>query len=337
MPHTAPPLSSLARPSRRRLLHTLGAAACLAVPGLSLRAQGADTVRLLVGFPPGGGTDAIARMLAEHLRDALRATVVVENKAGAGGQIAAQELKNAAPDGRTLFLSHDHTVSILPLTLRNPGFDPARDFVPVAGFATFANALALSGGTPATSMAEYVAWVKSAHGGKGAVGVPAPASVPEFLVQELARRFGLDLVAAPYRGSAPLMTDMLGNQVAAGVASIPDFMENHRAGRLRVVAVMGKRRQGALPDVPTLAELGLPGFEELPFYGLFAPAGTPAAALERTGQALARVLEIAEVRQRLTAMGLDVGFMPQAQLAARERAYTAVWTRIIQASGFQPR
>jgi tripartite-type tricarboxylate transporter receptor subunit TctC len=331
------PAAATLRPGRRRLLHTLGAAALLAAPGLSLRAQGADTLRLLVGFPPGGGTDAIARLLAEHLREALRTPVVVENKAGAGGQIAAQELKNSAPDGRTLFLSHDHTVSILPLTLRNPGFDPARDFTPVAGFATFANALALSGGTPAASVAEYVAWLKSAHGGKGAVGVPAPASVPEFLVQELAKRFGLDLVAAPYRGSAPLMTDMLGNQVAAGVASIPDFMENHRAGRLRVVAVMGSRRQAALPDVPTLTEVGLPGFEELPFYGLFAPAGTPTPALERTAQALARALEIAEVRQRLTAMGLDVGFMPAAQLAARERAYTAVWARIIQASGFQPR
>jgi tripartite-type tricarboxylate transporter receptor subunit TctC len=326
-----------ARPSRRRLLQTLGAAALLATPGLALRAQGAETLRLLVGFPPGGGTDAIARLLAEHLREAMRIPVVVENKAGAGGQIAAQELKAAAPDGRTLFLSHDHTVSILPLTMRNPGFDPARDFVPVAGFATFANALALSGGTPATSVAEYVAWVSGAQGGKSAVGVPAPASVPEFLVQEMARRFGLDLVAAPYRGSAPLMTDMLGNQVAAGVASIPDFMENHRAGRLRVVAVMGRSRQPALPDVPTLTEAGLPGFEELPFYGLFAPAGTPGAVLERTGQALAGVLEIPQVRQRLTAMGLDVGFMPQAQLAERERAYTAVWTRIIQTSGFQPR
>lgn len=333
-----PVLPDLALPvNRRRLLRSLGAASLLAAPVLHLRAQVGAPLRLLVGFPPGGGTDAIARLLAEHLKDALQVPVVVENKAGAGGQIAAQELKTAAPDGRTLFLSHDHTVTILPLTLRNPGFDPARDFVPVAGFASFANALALSGGTPAASVAEYVAWVKSVHGGKSAVGVPAPASVPEFLVQVLAQRFGLDLVAAPYRGSAPLMTDMLGNQVAAGVASIPDFMENHRAGRLRVVAVMGSRRQSALPEVPTLTEAGLPGFEELPFYGLFAPAGTPAAALERTGQALARVLEIAEVRQRLGAMGLDVGFMPQAQLAERERAYAAAWGRIIRASGFQPR
>jgi tripartite-type tricarboxylate transporter receptor subunit TctC len=159
----------------------------------------------------------------------------------------------------------------------------------VAGFASFPNALALSGGTPAKSVAEYVAWVKSAGGGKGAVGVPAPASVPEFMVKVMGQKFGLDLVAAPYRGSAPMMTDMLGNQIAAGVGSIPDFIENHRAGKLRVVAVMGSSRQALLPDVPTLAEAGLAGFEELPFYGIFAPAGTPKTVLDPFSAALAKV------------------------------------------------
>ncbi|HET7866929.1 MAG TPA: Bug family tripartite tricarboxylate transporter substrate binding protein [Burkholderiaceae bacterium] len=299
-------------------------------------AQGGKTVRLLVGFPPGGGTDAIARLLAERLKDPLGAQVIVENKAGAGGQLAAQALKAAPPDGSTFFLTHDHTVSILPLVVKSPGFDTERDFVPVAGFATFANALALSGGTPARSVAEYVAWIKSAGGGKGAVGIPAPASVPEFLVKTLGEKFKLDLVAAPYRGSAPMMADMLGNQIAAGVASIPDFIENHRSGKLRVVAVMGAARQPALPDVPTLAEAGVPGFEELPFYGLFAPAGTPKTVLEPFAEALAKVIAVSEVKDRLGAMGLAVGFMTQAQLAERERAYTATWSRIIKASGFQP-
>jgi tripartite-type tricarboxylate transporter receptor subunit TctC len=290
----------------------------------------------LVGFPPGGGSDAIARLLAERLKDELGHPVIVENRPGAGGQLAAQALKAAPPDGSTLFLSHDHTVTILPLVVKNPGFDTARDFTPVAGFASFANALALSGGTPAKSVAEYVAWVKASGGGKGAVGVPAPASVPEFLVKVLADKFGLDLLAAPYRGSAPMMTEMLGNQIAAGVGSIPDFIENHRAGRLRVVAVMGAARQPALPEVPTLAELGMPGFEELPFYGIFAPAGTPRGVIDPFAAALARVLALPEVRDRLTAMGLSVGFQTAAQLAARERAYAAVWARIIKASGFQP-
>ncbi len=320
---------------RRRTLQWLAAASAAAWAGPS-RAQGDRTVRLLVGFPPGGGTDAIARLLAEKLKTELGSNVIVENKAGAGGQLAAQALKAAAPDGSTFFLTHDHTVSILPLVVKNPGFDTARDFTPVAGFASFPNALAVSGGTPAKSVAEYVAWIKGAGGGKGAVGVPAPASVPEFMVKVLGQKFGLDLIAAPYRGSAPMMADMLGNQIAAGVGSIPDFIENHRSGKLRVVAVMGSQRQAQLPDVPTLTESGLPGFEELPFYGVFAPAGTPKAVLDGFSGALAKVVAMPDVKDRLTAMGLSVGFMNQTQLAARERAYEATWSRIIKSSGFQP-
>ena len=319
--------------SLRRLLRALAALpAAAAAP--RLRAQG-RTVRLLVGFPPGGGTDAIARVLADKLKDELSASVVVDNRAGAGGQIAAQELKRAVPDGNTLFLSHDHTISILPLVLRNAGFEPARDFVPVAGFATFVNAFAVSGGTAARSFNDYVAWVK-AQGGKSAVGIPAPASVPQFLVQVIGETWKLDLAAAPYRGSAPMMGDMIGNQIPAGVGSVPDFIENHKAGRLRVVAVLGGQRQSALPEVPTFSELGLRGFEDVPYYGLFAPAGTPRATVEATAAAVARVIALPDVRERLTAMGLTVQFMSPAQLAQRERAYAGIWAEIIRKSGFQP-
>ena len=312
----------------------------VAIAGLALAigpaaAQSGKTVRILVGFPPGGGTDAIARTLAEKLKDELAANVVVENRPGAGGQIAAQALKSAAPDGTTLFISHDHTISILPLVLRNPGFEPARDFVPVAGFATFVNAFAVAGGTPAKGFDDYIGWVK-AQGGKSAVGIPAPASVPEFLVKVIGEKYRLDLVAAPYRGSAPMIGDMLGNQIPAGVGSVPDFIENHKAGKLRVVAVLGDRRQAAMPEVPTFAELGLAGFEDVPYYAFFAPAGTPQAAIDQFSAALGKVIAQPDVRDKLTSLGLSVGLMPQQQLASRERAYAAVWARIIKASGFQP-
>jgi tripartite-type tricarboxylate transporter receptor subunit TctC len=314
----------------------LGAAA-FAGPALAQQPPLAGkTVRILVGFPPGGGTDAIARVLAESLKDELGATVIVENKPGAGGQLAAQALKAAAPDGTTVFLSHDHSISILPQVVKQPGFDPAVDFVPVAGFATFVNSFAVSGGTPAKSFNEYVAWVKGTGGGKGAVGVPAPASVPEFLVKLVAEKYKLDLVAAPYRGSAPMMADMLGNQIAAGVGSVPDFIENHKSGKLRVVAVLGGARQAALPDVPTFAELGLAGFEDVPYYGVFAPAGTPRPALDQLSAALAKALAKPAVHDRLTAMGLTVGHMTGEQLHSRERAYTATWSKIIKATGFVP-
>ncbi|TSE27861.1 Tripartite tricarboxylate transporter family receptor [Tepidimonas aquatica] len=321
-------------PTRRRFIaQTSAAVATLAAPW-SVRAD-SRTLKILVGFPPGGGTDAIARLLADPLREVLGMPVVVENRAGAGGQLAAQALKAAPADGYTVLLSHDHTVSILPLVLRNPGFDPARDFVAVGGLATFVNALAVSAGTPARSLREFVQWVRG-QGGKAAVGIPAPASVPQFLVQVLARQQQLDLVPVPYRGSAPMMADMLGNQIPAGVGSIPDFIDHHKAGKLHVVAVMGRQRQPALPDVPTFAELGVAGFEEVPFYGLFAPAGTPAARLAQLDAALAKVLAQPALRERLTAMGLNVGHMSGEQLAARERTYREVWARIIRDSGFQP-
>jgi tripartite-type tricarboxylate transporter receptor subunit TctC len=230
----------------------------------------------------------------------------------------------------------DHTITILPLVSKNPGFDPARDFVPVAGFASFVNAFALSAGTPAQSLKDYVGWVKSAGQGKGVVGVPAPASTPEFLVKVLAETFGVDLVPAPYRGSAPMIGDMLGNQIAAGIGSVPDFIENHKSGRLRVVAVLGAKRQPALPEVPTLAELGIAGFEDLPFYGFFAPAGTPKAALDAFAEALAKTVALPDVRERLASLGLAVEFMSAQQLANRERAYAKAWREIIRKSGFQP-
>jgi len=338
-PHFYPLEFPMLNPQRRRAFSTLRNTLVLGavlLAGLAGSAQAqTGTIRLLVGFPAGGGTDVIARTLAEKLKDQLGANVIVENRAGAGGQIAAQALKAAPADGTTFFLTHDHTVSILPLVVKNPGFEPAKDFVAVAGFATFVNALAVSGGTPARSMNEYVAWVRSQGAGKGNVGIPAPASVPEFLVKLIGEKYKLDLQAAPYRGSAPMMADMLGNQIGAGVGSVPDFIENHKAGKIRVVAVLGGKRQAALPDVPTFAELGLAGFEDVPYYGIFAPAGTPRASIDRFAEAVSKVIALPDVHDRLTAMGLTVGYMPPAQLASREHAYAQTWARIIKASGFQ--
>jgi len=324
--------------TRRRLLATAALAlATIAAPLTpAVAADAKAPYKLLVGFPAGGGTDAIARLLAEKLKDELGAPVIVENKPGAGGQLAAQALKAAPADGHTLFLSHDHTITILPMVVKTPGYDSARDFTPVAGFATFVNALAVSGGTPAKGFNDYVAWLRSSAAGKGSVGIPAPASTPEFLVKVIGEKYKLDLVPVPYRGSAPMMADMLGNQIAAGVGSIPDFIENHKNGKIRVVAVLGGARQAVLPDVPTFAELGLAGLEDLPYYGVFAPAGTPKAKIDEFGAALAKVIAHRDVHDRLTAMGLTVGHMTAQQLGAREHAYAQVWSRIIKASGFQP-
>ncbi len=310
-------------------------AAAAATLGCALgTAQAQTTTKILVGFPAGGGTDVIARILAEQLQNSLGGSFVVDNKPGAGGQLAAQTLKSSAPDGNTLFLSHDHSITILPMVTKNAGYE-ATDFVPVAGFATFVNAIALSSGATAKDFKDFVEQVRKG-GGKANVGIPAPASVPQFLVQEIGKKNQLDLVAVPYRGSAPMISDMLGNQIPAGVGSIPDFIENHKAGKIRVVGVMGTQRQAIMPEVPTFAELGLKGFEEVPYYGVFAPAGTPKARIEQLGAAIRKAIEVPQVRERLTAMGLTVGYMSSEELGARERAYAKVWSQIIKDSGFQP-
>ncbi len=320
--------------SRRRFTTALlGAATLAAVP--PAWAANEPPIHVLVGFPAGGGSDVIARLLAEKLEKALDRSVVVENRPGAGGQIAAQQLKAARPDGTTVFLSHDHTISILPQVVKKPGYAPQEDFVPLGGFATFVNGLAVSPGTPAKTVPEYVEWVKS-QGGKSAVGIPAPASTPEFLVQLIAKRYGLDLVAVPYKGSAPMMADMLGNQIPAGVGSVQDFIEYQRAGKLRMIGVLGGARQAAVPDVPTFSELGFKGLEDTPFYGIWAPKGTPAAFVTRFSRALDSVVALPDVRKQLTDLGLTVESMSPAQLAKREQAYTRVWSRIIRDSGFQP-
>ena len=322
---------------------SVAAASAIALPAFAQ----ARVIKILVGFPPGGGTDAVARVLAEQLTAALgpNTSVIVENKAGAGGQLAAQALKAAPADGGTLFLSHDHTISILPQVTKNPGFDPAADFMPVAGFATFVNCFTVSGGTPAKTFNEYVMWIEAggdkagasaSRPGHGTVGVPAPASTPEFLVKLIGEKYKLDLVPAPYRGSAPMMGDMLGNQIAAGTGSVPDFIENHRAGKLRIVAVLGKDRQPLLPDVPTFHEMGLLGFEDVPYYGIFGPKGLPAGFVSEFDAAMAKVLAMPSVRERMQAMGLAPEFMNAAKLGEREKAYTHAWTQIIKAKGFAP-
>lgn len=320
--------------SRRQFNTRLLTAAALpaALPALAANDK---PIHLLVGFPPGGGSDVIARLLADKLKGVLHRPVLVENRPGAGGQLAAQQLKTAAADGSTLFLSHDHTISILPQVIAKPGYDPHTDFLPMGGLATFVNGLAVSPGTPADGLHAYLEWVRT-QGGKSAIGVPAPASTPEFLVQLLARRYQLDLVSVPYKGSAPMMSDMLGNQIAAGIASVPDLVEYQRAGKLRMIAVLGGQRQPAMPDVPTFSELGIKGLEDTPFYGIWAPRGTPAAHVLTFTQALEKVLALPDVHQQLSNMGLNVGYMSPQQLDARERAYTRTWAGIIRDSGFKP-
>lgn len=326
-------LPSVFRPGLMRRTFALGA--LLVAAGLA-QAQSTGPIRLLVGFPAGAGTDALARTIADKLKDELGTPVVVENRAGAGGQIAAQYLKTAPADGHVFFVSHDHTISILPAVTKNPGFNPAADFTPVAGIATFSNVLAVSGGTPAKTIQEYVQWVKTKKDGKDSIGVPAPGSIPVFLTQLIGKKYGIDVQAAPYRGGAPLLADMMGNQIAAGIAGVPDLMELQRTGKVRVVAAIGAKRDPLLPQVPTFTELGFENLDDYPWYGVFAPVGTPQPVIDKFSAALQKVLAQPETKKKLVDMGLHVNYEPQGQFAGRVRSYTQTWERIIKDSGFQP-
>jgi hypothetical protein len=258
-----------------RLTRTVLALATVGALGVA-SAQTAKPVKLMVGFPPAAAptpSPACWRAAqgrtrrAGHRREQARRRRP-DRGAGAEGRAGRRD---------TLFLSHDHTITILPMVMKNPGFDAGEGLRAGGRLRQFVNALAVSGGTPAKSSTSTSTWVRTQGGGKGSVGVPAPASVPEFLVKVIGEKYKLDLVPAPYRGSAPMMADMLGNQIAAGVGSVPDFIENHKAGKIRVVAVLGGARQAALPDVPTFSRTGPGRFRGHAVLRHLRPAGTPKA------------------------------------------------------------
>lgn len=300
-------------------------------------AQSARPINVLVGFPPGGGSDALARLLSQHLQKELGATMVVDNRPGAGGQIAAQHLKSAAPDGNTVFLSHDHTVTIVPKVVKTPGFDTEKDFQAVTGVATFVNAFAVTASHPATTFDEYVAWVKEQKSAPmRAIGVPAPASTLEFIAKSLDKKYELDIETVPYRGSGPMLADLMGAQIQAGFATLPELIELHKAGRVRILNVLGDKRQPIVPDVPTFAEIGVTGFEQAPFYGFFAPKGISAEKIAQWEQATQKVLQVPEVRKQLEDWGMTVEYMDHQQLHDAEASYSKTWARIINDLGYEP-
>lgn len=305
-----------------------------AMGGLPASAQPTTTVRVLVGFPPGGGADALARRISEALAQKLGQTFIVDNRPGAGGKIAAMELKRAAPDGRTLFLSNDHTIVMLPLTTRTPGFDPSTDFIPVGNVAYYAIGLAVHPSTHAGTLGEFTAWAKQRS--DAAIGVPAAGSGSEFAASMLSSQLRVQATPVAYKGGAPMMTDLLGGQVPAGITALSEVVQYHATGKVKILAVSGKRRWSTLPDVPTFAEQGIQRLDTAFFLALYAPAGTPAEILKRYGDALREVLATAALREKISAQGLEAGYANAADVARETQRATQVWKQAIQETGFTP-
>jgi tripartite-type tricarboxylate transporter receptor subunit TctC len=321
---------------RRLLLSTLGVATLPLISPLRANAERANDlpakITILVGFPPGGGTDLLARHLALGLREELRIPVIVLNQPGAGGQISAQTLMNSKPDGSMLLLSHDHTISIFPQLNKNPGYNPNVDFQTVAGVGNFVNCFFVSTNISPTNYAQYRKWVLSQTDSNRTVGIPAINSTPEYLVKSINRQEGLDLVTVPYQGSAPMLIDILAGHIPAAVGSIFECIEHHRSGKIRIIGIMGAKRLALLPNVPTFSEIGVRGFENIPFYGVFAPSKTPLIISDKLSLAIKDVLSQSKFTQAFNSSGIEIKWSSAKQFSKEVSRYSQDWQKIFQES-----
>ena len=321
-------------PNRRRVLAAACGAAALALSQPAAAQGDGAPIRIVVGFAAGGTIDVVARVLAAHMKDDLGAPVIVESRPGAGGQIAAQAVKQAAPDGRTLLLSPDHTMLMVPLTTKAPGFDPFADFTPLGQVARYAGGFAVANKVPAKTINEFFAWTQ-AHPGEGNIGVPAPGSIPQFFIHLLGQKSNLALASVPYKGSAPMVQDLMGGQIPAGTTALGDFIEPAQAGKVRIIAVLGKERSAVLPDVPTMTEQGYKVSWEY-WLGLFAPAQTPAAETQRINASLKRVLALPDVRERMRKIVFEPAWSSPQDLTRLMHSGVDLWKPVVQSSGWVP-
>lgn len=312
---------------RQILIAAIGLAIAASAPAQD------QTIRILVGSPAGSSTDVIARLAADKMRAALGVPVIVDNKPGASGMLAAELLKNAAPDGRTLMASPIAVTVLAPLTQSGLRYDPVKDFAPVSLAANFQFALAVGAASPARSVREYIAWARD-DPARLAYGIPLAGGPGHFLGVMLAKASGLDLAPVPYKGSPPLVTDLIGGQVPAGIALVSDFVAQHRAGKLRMIACFGPQRSPAAPNVPTIREEGFTDAEGLGWIAFHTVAGTPRETIDRQSRAIASAIRSPEVSEKLLSLGLEpVGSTPD-EFASRAAEDTVRWSRLVKVSGF---
>lgn len=321
------------KPNRRKLLQATQAA-LLSCAAFSTFAQSdKPPARIIVGFPAGGGFDAVARLLADKLRVELKRPVVVDNRAGAGGRLAVDALKAAPRDGSVVMLGPDALVALYPFTLRKINYDPVNDLEPIGTVTEFPFAFIVGTEPPAKTLNEYIAWARK-NPEKTNYGIPARGAPHHFFGIVLSQTIGVRMEDIPYQGSAPMLVGLMGGQTSAGIDVLGSGLEQHRAGKLRILAVSSERRTPQLPEVPTFAELGYPGITGMGFNALYAPSGTSKDIIATWSQALVKTLAIPEVRDQLMNMGsLPVGKGPE-ELAARSQQAAARWAPVIKASGF---
>jgi len=324
--------------TRRQFVQASVGSTLLATLGVQpARAQAIEQVRILYGFPAGSSGDIVARRVAERLTGTAyaRNAAIVENKPGAGGRIALDALKIAAPDGATLALSPFSCTSIYPHIYTKLSYDPVRDFVPVSIAAVMFHGLAVGPMVPPNvkTVKDFLEWAK-ANPKDASYGSPAAGSTPHFIGALLGLNHGVDLKHVPYRGSVPGVTDVVGGQIASMVTPSGDFIANHRAGKLRILATSGSKRSPFIPDVPTFAEQGFPEFTVEEWFGFYAPARTPAAIVAAANTAINSALKDKALIDGLGVVGLIAQGSTAEEMARSQKAELDRWGPLVKKVGF---
>jgi tripartite-type tricarboxylate transporter receptor subunit TctC len=289
---------------------------------------------MLVGYPPGGAVDVLGRLFAETMSEALGRPVVVENRPGAVGQIAAEALKAATPDGNTLMVAPDATVIIRPQTLSKPPFDPFADFAPVAHAGNWAFALGIHAGLPVKTLADYVSWAK-ANRDKASFASSGAGGSTHFFGVLLGQTLGVPLAQVSYKGAGPAILDVVAGHVPATVQPLGTLLAQAKAGKIAVLAMSGRERSPGAPEVPTFAELGYASLSVEGWFGIFAPAGTPPETVAKLNGAFVQAMRAPAVRDRMRNLDLEVREMSAAEFASVVKADYGRWGPIIRASGFR--
>jgi tripartite-type tricarboxylate transporter receptor subunit TctC len=324
-------------PTRRHLL-AAAAAGLVAATTAFVPRGGAQVlkrpVRVIVGFPAGGGTDVIARILADRLRGPYAATVLVENKPGAAARLAVEYVKNADPDGSVMLFTPDFPITVYPHSFRSLNYDPLQDFIAVSPAARSMLTYNIGPAVPdnVKTLSDFVAWCK-ANPGKASYGTTAAGGTPHFVGVMLANEAGVPMTPVHYRGGAPALQDLLGGHVAASVNPISEILPSARSGTLRVLAVSGARRSSFLPEVPTMTEAGYNVVVES-WLGVFVPAKTPADIVAALSAAIADAVKSPQMAESLAKIGNLPAFQTPAEFAAVVKADVARWAPIVKASGF---
>lgn len=322
------------RQTLRILLSTFGLAMLAAASPASWAQTLDGPLRIVVGFAPGGASDKVARIVGDKLSPKLGVPVVVENKPGAGGRLAAQQAKTTPAGQNVLMLANPAVMVVAPLVFKDNGYDADKDFVPVSHVNDYEFALSVASAVPVKELSHLVAWMR-ANPEKANFGVPATGSLPHFFALMTAEKAGVQGQVVGYRGSAPLLTDLIGGQVPIAFDTFDVALPQHEAGKIRILAVSGTRRSPFAPDIPTFKEAGL-DLSATGWNAFFAPATMPANKVALLSKAIHEVMKDPETVKRFEDAKMTPVASTQAQTAAMLKSFRAQWTPVVRKSGYQP-